>query len=481
MEVLYRHCKMTIKKYQKKINQARPLILLAGGLLILSVSLTLLKNNLNMHTPATIQYIPPLEVRVVNENDTGFSVSWVTKEAVEGYLVYSLNRDEVQGNDTTITKVGDIRGDNTYITHLVTINNLNPGERYYFKIVNNKTAYFLSADSYWREEGIAESVRLPVNPGWSQGAYSLETKAFSECINAVDGKVLLSCYRPNFIWGVVNNIDGQVANDAIVIIDIPGKTNSLATTTNSDGRWAINLANLWNETQTDYAKYMPGIDLIRIVSLAKDAKASLYQPIPSVMNQSETVSPIVIKLQPASLINPEVTPEPSLTPTTTPIVTIIPKIPTPSSQPKPANQIQLQIYFPLKDTDTLRGNVEIKDTAGRWSNVKVTLNKVDSYRYRGLLVYSKTGEHDISFQPEGYLKSSLGKLTIKTGTSYLENASTNWIAGDVNGDNQINIIDLCLLISDYHKSKPTTSADFNGDGIIDVVDLSLLIHNYYGI
>ena len=53
--------------------------------------------------------------------------------------------------------------------------------------------------------------------------------------------------------------------------------------------------------------------------------------------------------------------------------------------------------------------------------------------------------------------------------------------GDINGDGQIDSIDLNILISNYGKSGDAISdrrADLNGDNQVDSIDLNLLISNY---
>jgi hypothetical protein len=54
-------------------------------------------------------------------------------------------------------------------------------------------------------------------------------------------------------------------------------------------------------------------------------------------------------------------------------------------------------------------------------------------------------------------------------------------AGDVNGDNLVNIYDLSLLLSNYNKTTgqlTNTAIDINQDGVVDVFDLSILLSKY---
>jgi glucose/arabinose dehydrogenase len=50
--------------------------------------------------------------------------------------------------------------------------------------------------------------------------------------------------------------------------------------------------------------------------------------------------------------------------------------------------------------------------------------------------------------------------------------------GDTNGDNQVNLIDLSVLLSNYGYDGSVAQGDNNGDGKITIVDLSRLLSNY---
>jgi hypothetical protein len=50
------------------------------------------------------------------------------------------------------------------------------------------------------------------------------------------------------------------------------------------------------------------------------------------------------------------------------------------------------------------------------------------------------------------------------------------LAGDVNADNVIDILDLASLATHYLSNDAT--ADLNGDGVVDILDLALAAQNY---
>jgi hypothetical protein len=50
------------------------------------------------------------------------------------------------------------------------------------------------------------------------------------------------------------------------------------------------------------------------------------------------------------------------------------------------------------------------------------------------------------------------------------------LAGDVNGDSLVDILDLAYLAQRYQSSDLT--ADLNADGLVDILDLALVAGNY---
>jgi hypothetical protein len=50
--------------------------------------------------------------------------------------------------------------------------------------------------------------------------------------------------------------------------------------------------------------------------------------------------------------------------------------------------------------------------------------------------------------------------------------------GDVNGDNQVNIVDIGIIIDNYGDNPANSKADINGDGKANIVDIGIIIDNY---
>ena len=58
-------------------------------------------------------------------------------------------------------------------------------------------------------------------------------------------------------------------------------------------------------------------------------------------------------------------------------------------------------------------------------------------------------------------------------------ATVTLLAGDINGDDHVDIFDLVTVGSQFGSTSPSpAAADINGDGVVDIVDIVLLAKNY---
>ena len=89
------------------------------------------------------------------------------------------------------------------------------------------------------------------------------------------------------------------------------------------------------------------------------------------------------------------------------------------------------------------------------------------------------GTYTLTLQTGSYL------MAVETVTVTGSNDTADFgelLAGDANGDNAVNILDLSILAGAYNASDGDGSfnpaTDFNGDGVVNILDLSLLAGNY---
>jgi hypothetical protein len=53
------------------------------------------------------------------------------------------------------------------------------------------------------------------------------------------------------------------------------------------------------------------------------------------------------------------------------------------------------------------------------------------------------------------------------------------VAGDVNGDGQVNIVDIGIIVDNYRLSPPDyPAADLNHDGLVNIIDIGIVVDNY---
>jgi hypothetical protein len=99
-------------------------------------------------------------------------------------------------------------------------------------------------------------------------------------------------------------------------------------------------------------------------------------------------------------------------------------------------------------------------------------------------VSSSEGSYGSSYA--GYFLQALIDVTWNgggSGTVYLDNVrfieTVPWIAGDANGDGQVDINDLTVVLSNYGQTGAIWSqGEFTGSGTVDINDLTIVLANY---
>ncbi len=109
------------------------IVLLIVGLII---GVYLVLQQTNLFSKAGISDIPK-EVKISNISDNSFTVSWVTEEAVPGFVVFGQG----ESLDKTSLDDRDSGGRNSRLTHHVTLKDLTPATVYSFKIGSGTDVY----------------------------------------------------------------------------------------------------------------------------------------------------------------------------------------------------------------------------------------------------------------------------------------------------------------------------------------------------
>ncbi len=131
------------------------------------------------------------------------------------------------------------------------------------------------------------------------------------------------------------------------------------------------------------------------------------------------------------------------------------------------------------------------------SNCQVMVGKVTLQgrnNYAGIRVNNKGGEQTqttidgsfyltgngvVDFEFPGYLSAQVDtqRQTMQVSNGGPINLGTiTLLAGDINNDNLIDILDLAYIANHYGSNNPTS--DLNADGIVDILDLALAANNY---
>jgi len=154
----------------------------------------------------------PKDVRITNLTGDSATISWLTEGQTEGFISWGLSQENL-GN---VVKEGE--SNQKYLTHTITLTNLDPTTPYFFKI-NSDGDYFDNNGLPWQ---FSTGVKLGIND------LSIPTT----------GTVLAS--------------SGQPVNRALVYITINGYI--LSTITSNSGNFILQLANTRTQDLTDYAQ-----------------------------------------------------------------------------------------------------------------------------------------------------------------------------------------------------------------------------------
>ncbi|MCB0197747.1 MAG: N-acetylmuramoyl-L-alanine amidase, partial [Anaerolineae bacterium] len=119
-----------------------------------------------------------------------------------------------------------------------------------------------------------------------------------------------------------------------------------------------------------------------------------------------------------------------------------------------------------------------------YSGIVVSSNDGEQVETQADGSFAINGDLPLTFTYPGYLSGlAEGTLPIEVNQADESGAFTTntlgtitLLAGDVNGDNIINIFDLSIIAQRYRSNDPV--ADLNGNGLVDLVDLVLAANNY---
>ncbi|MFH0863597.1 MAG: dockerin type I domain-containing protein [Candidatus Gottesmanbacteria bacterium] len=150
--------------------------------------------------------------------------------------------------------------------------------------------------------------------------------------------------------------------------------------------------------------------------------------------------------------------------------------------PPTANTLNFKIKFQGISSAKLNRQVRVTLKYGpiyNYVNVASDTNGI----YSGTITNIPNGTYDVLIKGFVHLQENLGSVTF--GQSQVINRNWSAIelkAGDIDGNNSINAIDIARVVEDYFPNSPANSpADFNLDGTVNAIDIGFLIGNYFQI
>lgn len=485
-----------MKKNSKLRHPSSSLIIILAGfslgtlILIFGQTFRLTQLSKKASGPA----LPPLKVKVTNIYPKGFTITWLTLGETSGAVVFGDNRETMEKQEISSPKKEDERGNQSFSVHSVRLDNLQPGKRYFFKILSGDRQFYKSLAGEWQEAGVAESVSLPAEftfspssplaTGNAPGAFSREEAAFSNCLS-LPGSTSLPCFRPNPLYGQVTNEDGSAAEEALVYLEIPGKSNLLSTVSGEQGLWTTEMANFLSADLSGYLSYQPKVDLLKISSLGPlGSESSLYRSIPPVSQTfQDKTNPVILLLPAMPTLTPTFTPEPTATPELSPSPSANTPTSTPTLQPTKAPAAmatELTLKINLQEWS---GEEEVSRVPIQIALLTVSAPKMTTFSrrlafflqpdstYQAKITFLKPGTYSFSLKPNYYLKKTSPQVKISAGKNLLDLNKDQFWAGDLNNDNIINSLDFSLLLKELNPEEGKSPA-------VSPMRLKILLANY---
>lgn len=128
------------------------------------------------------------------------------------------------------------------------------------------------------------------------------------------------------------------------------------------------------------------------------------------------------------------------------------------------------------------------DLQGRANESGISIQAINAFGETFTTFSGSTGEYDLSLAPGTYNitvnrdlylgAERLGVVVPANGSVSIP--SVTLLAGDINGDEKINIFDIAVIAGQYGQDVPPADprADVNGDGTVNIFDVALAAGNY---
>ena len=173
------------------------------------IGVLLVQNQKNYKTSASPDEIPD-QVKITNISDRNITISWTTDKQTSGFIAYGKS-DNLGAT---------VNQPNPSLIHYITLDNLTPETKYYFKIGSGKNLY--------------DNNGLP---------YEVKTAPSLKQVQNTD-----------IIFGNIKLSSSSSSSQAIVYVSIPG-TSQLSALTDSQGKWTVLLSTARSSSLVSYTVY----------------------------------------------------------------------------------------------------------------------------------------------------------------------------------------------------------------------------------
>jgi len=468
----------------------------------------------------------PTNVKISNLHGEGFAVSWTSVHPTSGAFqetTGSVFWGTDQNNPNQ--EVFDDRGQGTSsTTHYVSIFNLNPNTTYYFKIKSGPDLYGKSGEN-WVKAGPAAQQATPVELALSGNPHPIYGYIKNQQGNKVAGALVYvqlkkdnSQTKPALMSTVTKSGEGWVmdarntraenltsffsfdSNDR-VLIDVQAAQNGIASAnfaiSNSSPAPDITLTPQVTPTPTETPTPTP-------TGTVTPTPTATPIPTPS-PTPTPTPAPCSYKVcQGIACATKEKNPPcpPDVCSTDTECAcsykvcegtSCVTKTQAPPCPPDvcstntecatPQANLNFKIKFQgitqQKPDKTVR--VILKQGGQeKYSFDSLGVSSDQNGAYSGNITGIDPGTYDIYIKGWAHLQRNFADIILAEGENSQDFSGTNLIAGDINGDNRINAVDIGIVIDDYWPNTPADSpADLNLDGKVNAIDIGLVIENYF--
>jgi cell division septation protein DedD len=191
-------------------------------------------------------------------------------------------------------------------------------------------------------------------------------------------------------------------------------------------------------------------------------------------------SPLIISIATTPTPLPTATPTPTPTPTIAPTAT-----PSPSPSPTPIAALNFTVKLQAINNTGPNSNISVilknGNTVIYTNNVNATSDSTGIYS--GSLSNIAVGNYDVYIKEATHLQRKFASIALVNGINTYNWTGSPLLAGDFDGNNFINILDVAKILAVYTElTTPVTAAtqkyDVNNDGVINVVDIALGLTNY---